>query len=67
MEPVLIALHYQGTEMLINELIKYNKYFELMSYPKPLTALVRGEGTEQHLSKPSFTKYLGERARRGAR
>ncbi|MBA7554409.1 Dipeptidyl aminopeptidase 4 [subsurface metagenome] len=26
-------VHYQGTETLINELIKYNKHFTMMAYP----------------------------------
>ena len=50
-------VHYQGTEMLINELIKYNKYFELMSYPNRTHSISEGEGTRQHLST-IFTTYL---------
>ncbi|MEJ7678222.1 MAG: DPP IV N-terminal domain-containing protein [Segetibacter sp.] len=40
-------VHYQGTEMLINELVKYNKYFELMSYPNRTHSISEGEGTRQ--------------------
>jgi len=43
--------------MLINELIKYNKYFELMSYPNRTHSISEGEGTRQHLST-IFTTYL---------
>ena len=32
-------VHYQGTERLINELVKHNKQFDLMSYPTGVMAL----------------------------
>lgn len=50
-------VHYQGTEMLVNELIKNNKYFEMMSYPNRTHSISEGEGTRQHLST-IFTTYL---------
>ena len=59
-------VHYQGTEMLINELIKNNKYFELMSYPNRTHSISEGEGTKEHLST-IFTKYLKEHCPPGAR
>ena len=42
-------VHYQGSERLINELIKQNKQFELMSYPNRSHGLREGEGTQLHL------------------
>lgn len=59
-------VHYQGTEMLINELVKYNKYFELMSYPNRTHSISEGEGTRQHLSTV-FTRYLREHCAPGGR
>jgi dipeptidyl-peptidase-4 len=59
-------VHYQGTEMLINELVKYNKYFELMSYPNRTHSISEGEGTRQHLST-IFTTYLKQHCLPGGR
>jgi dipeptidyl-peptidase-4 len=42
-------VHYQGTERLINELIKHNRQFEFMSYPNRSHSLAEGEGTTLHL------------------
>lgn len=50
-------VHYQGTEMLINELVKYDKKFQLMSYPNRTHSLREGEGTSLHLSH-LFTDFL---------
>ena len=51
-------VHYQGTERLINELIKYNKQFEFMSYPNRSHSLREGEGTTLHYKtmKTNFFK-----------
>jgi dipeptidyl-peptidase-4 len=43
-------VHYQGSERLINELIKHNKQFSLMAYPNRRHGIVEGEGTSLHLS-----------------
>ncbi|WP_018613814.1 S9 family peptidase [Segetibacter koreensis] len=59
-------VHYQGTEMLVNELVKYNKYFEMLSYPNRTHSISEGEGTRSHLSM-SFTKYLQEHCPPGGR
>lgn len=59
-------VHYQGTEMLINELVKNNKYFELMSYPNRTHSISEGEGTRAHLSM-LFTHYLKEHCPPGGR
>jgi len=50
-------VHYQGTEMLINELVKYDKTFQMMSYPNRTHALREGEGTALHISH-LFTAFL---------
>ncbi len=50
-------VHYQNTEMLINELVKHNKYFQLMSYPNRTHSISEGEGTNTHLSN-TYTRFL---------
>ncbi|WP_394332358.1 prolyl oligopeptidase family serine peptidase [Niabella soli] len=50
-------VHYQNAEMLINELIKDGKQFQLMSYPNRTHSISEGEGTREHLST-LYTNYL---------
>jgi dipeptidyl-peptidase-4 len=50
-------VHYQNAEMLINELVKYNKQFQLMAYPNRTHGISEGDGTSEHLST-LFTNYL---------
>ena len=50
-------VHYQGTEKLINELIKHNKYFTMMAYPNRSHSIREGEGTTRHLYE-LLTRYL---------
>ncbi len=50
-------VHYQNAEMLINELIKHNKVFQLMAYPNRTHSINEGEGTSRHLAT-IFTNYL---------
>ncbi|MGB0836325.1 MAG: S9 family peptidase [Psychrobium sp.] len=50
-------VHYQGSERLINELIKHNKQFDFMSYPNRSHGLWEGEGTTLHL-KTMMTEYF---------
>jgi dipeptidyl-peptidase-4 len=59
-------VHYQNTELLINELVKYNRQFSLMSYPNRTHAINEGEGTTQHLHT-LFTNYLREHCPPGAK
>jgi dipeptidyl-peptidase-4 len=59
-------VHYQGTEMLINELVKYDKKFQVMVYPNRTHAIREGEGTSLHLSH-LFTDYLKEHCPGGGR
>ena len=42
-------VHYQSFERLVNELIKHNKKFTMMSYPNRSHSLSEGENTQRHL------------------
>ncbi len=42
-------VHYQNTEMLMNELIKHNKQFRVMPYPNRSHGIYEGENTTRHL------------------
>lgn len=50
-------VHYNNAEMLINELIKYNKQFQFMPYPNRTHSIREGEGTQEHL-RTLYTNYL---------
>ncbi|MDR6844363.1 DPP IV N-terminal domain-containing protein [Flavobacterium granuli] len=50
-------VHYQNAEMLVNELVKYNKQFQFMPYPNRTHSISEGEGTQEHLST-LYTNYL---------
>lgn len=50
-------VHYQGTETLINKLIKYNKHFTMMAYPNRSHGIYEGKGTTRHLYG-LLTRYL---------
>ena len=59
-------VHYKNAEELINELVKYNRQFEFMSYPNRSHGLSEGEGTFMHLST-MYTNYLREHCPPGGR
>jgi dipeptidyl-peptidase 4 len=59
-------VHYANAEMLINELVKYNRQFQLMSYPNRTHSISEGPGTFQHLST-LYTNYLRQYCPPGAR
>jgi dipeptidyl-peptidase-4 len=59
-------VHYRNAELLINELVKYNKQFQLMSYPNRSHGIFEGEGTSAHL-RTLFTQYLREHCPPGGR
>jgi len=59
-------VHYQNAEMLINELIKYNKQFQVMPYPNRTHSISEGEGTHKHLST-LYTSYLKQHCPPGGR
>lgn len=52
-------VHYQGTEKLINELVKHNKMFTIMPYPNRDHSINSGAGTTRHLYH-LMTEYLLE-------
>ncbi|MEO5999073.1 MAG: DPP IV N-terminal domain-containing protein [Chitinophagaceae bacterium] len=59
-------VHYQNAELLINELIKNNKIFSLMSYPNRTHSISEGEGTSRHLST-MFTDFIRKNCPGGGR
>ncbi len=59
-------VHYQNAEMLLNELIKYNKSFRFMAYPNRSHSIREGEGTTLHLQS-LYTEFLRENCPPGAR
>ena len=59
-------VHYSNAEMLINELVKYNKQFQLMSYPNRTHSISEGVGTGAHLST-LYTQFLKKNCIPGAR
>jgi len=59
-------VHYRNAELLINELVKYNRQFQLMSYPNRTHAINEGAGTTQHL-RTLYTQYLKEHCPPGGR
>ena len=59
-------VHYQNAEMLVNQLIKYNKQFQFMAYPNRTHSISEGEGTSRHLST-LFTEFLKKNCPPGGR
>jgi dipeptidyl-peptidase-4 len=59
-------VHYQNAELLVNELIKYNKQFQFMPYPNRTHSISEGEGTLEHLST-LYTRYLKQHCPPGGR
>lgn len=59
-------VHYSNAEVLVNELIKYNKQFQFMPYPNRTHGLSEGEGTGLHLVT-LYTNYLRTNCPPGAR
>lgn len=49
--------HYQGTELLINELIKFNKSFQMLAYPNRSHSISEGANTTRHLFE-QITRFL---------
>lgn len=52
-------VHYQSAELLINELIKQDKQFQMMSYPNRSHGIYEGENTRKHLFT-LITNYILE-------
>lgn len=49
-------VHYQSFERLVNELIRHNKQFEMMSYPMRTHSIDEGENTSLHL-RETMARY----------
>ncbi len=58
--------HYQSFEALVNELIKHNKHFSMMSYPNRTHSIKEGKNTRRHLYE-LLTRYLNENLPPGPR
>jgi dipeptidyl-peptidase-4 len=57
-------VHYQGSERLIDELVKHNRQFNFMSYPNRTHSIKEREGTEVHMHTMMldyFTEHLQRR------
>ena len=50
-------VHYQGFELLVNELVRNNKQFQMMAYPNRSHGIYEGAGTIVHLYT-LMTNYL---------
>ncbi len=59
-------VHFNNNDMLINELVKYNKQFQMMSYPNRTHSISEGAGTNRHLAT-LYTQYLKLNCPPGAR
>ncbi len=59
-------VHYQNTEVVVNELIKHNKHFTMMAYPNRTHGIYEGENTTRHLFT-LLTKYLDDNLPAGGR
>ncbi len=57
-------VHYQNAEVVINELIKHNKYFSMMAYPNRSHGIYEGENTSGHL-RELLTRYLKDHLEAG--
>jgi dipeptidyl-peptidase 4 len=57
-------VHYQNSEVVINELIKNNKHFTMMAYPNRTHGIYEGENTTLHLFT-LLTKYLNDNLKAG--
>lgn len=59
-------VHYQGTEQLINRLIRLDKPFQMMEYPNRTHGIFEGTNTRTHLFN-LLTRYLEEHLPAGPR
>jgi dipeptidyl-peptidase-4 len=59
-------VHYQGTELLVNKLIKLGKPFDFMTYPDRTHGIYEGPGTTVHLYH-LLERYLTEHLPAGPR
>lgn len=47
-------VHYQNTEVLINELVRHNKMFMVMPYPNRSHGIYEGQNTTRHLYETMY-------------
>jgi len=59
-------VHFNNAEMLLNQLIKYNKQFQFMEYPNRTHSISEGEGTTLHLHT-LYTNFLKQYCPPGAK
>lgn len=59
-------VHFQGSERLVNELIKHGKQFEFFAYPNRSHGIYEGEGTTLHL-RTMMTEFVKENLPAGGR
>jgi dipeptidyl-peptidase 4 len=59
-------VHYKNAEVLVNELIKQGKIFQLMIYPNRTHGISEGAGTRSHLTA-TFRRFIEEHCPPGAR
>ncbi len=59
-------VHYQNSELIVNELIKHNKMFSFMPYPNRSHSIYEGEGTSLHLFT-LMSKYFLDNLEPGAK
>ena len=57
-------VHYQGSELLVNELVMQGKQFDMMAYPNRSHGISEGDGTSLHL-RTTMTRYLEEHLEAG--
>ncbi len=59
-------VHYQNAEVVINELIKHRRPFDMMSYPNRAHGISKGKNTRVHLYE-LMTRYLNDHLEPGGR
>ena len=59
-------VHYKNAEVLVDELIKHDKMFDLMIYPNRTHSIHEGIGTRKHLTD-TFMKFIAENCPPGAK
>ena len=59
-------VHYQGFEMLVNELVRHGKYFTMLSYPMRTHGISERENTTYHL-RMSMAKFWKDNLPAGGR
>ena len=58
--------HYQSCQMLVNELVKHNKYFTMIDYPMRTHSINERENTTMHL-RMTMLNYLKKNLPAGAK